>query len=143
MLKLFLDANVLVSVLNKEYPIFTYSSRIVSLAEHPKFEVYTSPLCLAIAFYFAEKKSSAEMAKQKINLLCKHLKVAENSMHGVHHTLQNKAIHDFEDGLEFYAARESSCNYIVTEDKADFYFSTIEVMNCKQFFNTILLRNKV
>ena len=82
------------------------------------------------------------MAKQKINLLCKHLKVAENSIHGVHHTLQNKAIHDFEDGLEFYAAKESNCNYIITEDTEDFYFSTIEVMNCKQFFNQILLKEQ-
>lgn len=141
MQRIFLDANVLVSVLNKEYPLFTYSSRIVSLAEHAKFEVYTSPLCLAIAFYFAEKKSKAEVAKQKINTLCKHIKIAENSMHGVHHTLQNKAIHDFEDGLEYHAAKEYNCNFIITEDREDFYFSTIEVMNCKDFFNKILLKS--
>lgn len=134
MVRLFLDANVLVSVLNKEYPLFTYSSRIISLAAHPKFEVYSSPLCLAIAFYFAEKKQNVQLAKEKINLLCKHLKIAENAMHGVHHTLQNKAIHDFEDGLEYYAAKGSNCNYIITEDVADFYFSDIEVLNCKDFF---------
>ena len=55
-MKIFLDANILVSVLNKEYPLFTYSARVLSLMDHPKFEVYTSPICLAIAFYFAEKK---------------------------------------------------------------------------------------
>ncbi|SFH49801.1 type II toxin-antitoxin system VapC family toxin [Pedobacter insulae] len=141
MLKIFLDANVLVSVLNKEYPLFTLSARIVSLAEHPKFEVYTSPLCLAIAFYFAEKKSNALIAKEKINLLCRHLKVAENSMHGVQHTLQNKKINDFEDGLEFYAAKETGCHFIVTEDKQDFYFSTIEVLDCKQFVRQVLLKS--
>lgn len=138
MLKIFLDANVLVSVLNKEYPLFTYSSRILSLASNPKFEVYTSPLCLAIAFYFAEKKQNAQMAKEKIDLLCKHIKIAENSMHGVHHTLINKAIHDFEDGLEYYAAREKGCKCIITEDIEDFYFSEIEVLNCKAFFKQYL-----
>ena len=140
MQRIFLDANVLVSVLNKEYPLFHYSSVIVSLAEQIKYKVYTSPLCLAIAFYFAEKKTSTEVAKKKIELLCKHIKVAENSMHGVHHTLQNKSIHDFEDGLEFYAAKESNCNYIITENKEDFYFSNIQTMDCKQFVNRILLR---
>ena len=54
-MNIFLDANILVSVLNKEYPLFSYSSRIVSLADHKNFNVYTSPVCLAIAFYFAEK----------------------------------------------------------------------------------------
>lgn len=138
MVRIFLDANVLVSVLNKEYPIFTYSSRILSLASHPKFEVYTSPLCLAIAFYFAEKKHKAALAKKKIDVLCQYIKIADNLTEGVVKTLSNKKIHDFEDGLEYYAAKENKCNCIVTEDKDDFYFSEIEVLDCKEFFDRYL-----
>lgn len=139
MIRIFLDANVLVSVLNKEYPLFTYSSRILSLASNPKFEVYTSPLCLAIAFYFTEKKHSSQLAKQKINLLCQHIKIAENLSDAVTSTLNNKKINDFEDGLEYYAAKTTRCNCIVTEDIEDFYFSDIEVLNCNDFFNRFLL----
>lgn len=139
MKRIFLDANVLVSVLNKEYPLFTYSSRILSLASNPKFEVYTSPLCLAIAFYFAEKKHNTQLAKQKINLLCQHIKIAENLANGVLSTLNNKKINDFEDGLEYYAAKANNCICIVTEDIEYFYFSAIEVLNCKDFFNRFLL----
>lgn len=139
MIKIFLDANVLVSVLNKEYPLFTYSSRILSLASNPKFEVYTSPLCLAIAFYFAEKKHKSAVAKQKIDILCQHIKIAENLTNGVIKTLSNKKIHDFEDGLEYYAAEENKCTCIITEDTEDFYFSEIEVLDCVTFFNRYLL----
>lgn len=139
MVRIFLDANVLVSVLNKEYPLFTYSSRILSLASHPKFEVYTSPICLAIAFYFAEKKHKSALAKQKIDLLCEHLLIAENLKDGVLKTLSNKKIHDFEDGLEYYAAKENNCTCFITEDTEDFYFSEIEVLDCKGFFNRYLL----
>ncbi len=139
MIRIFLDANVLVSVLNKEYPLFTYSSRILSLTSNPKFEVYTSPLCLAIAFYFAEKKHKSILAKQKIDLLCKHINIAENLADGVFKTLSNKKIHDFEDGLEYYAAKEIKCHCIITEDTEDFYFSEIEVLDCKEFFNRYLL----
>ena len=39
-MRIFLDANILVSVLNKEYPLFTYSSRIISLADNKKFTVW-------------------------------------------------------------------------------------------------------
>lgn len=138
-MKIFLDANVLVSVLNKEYPLFTYSSRILSLASHPKFEVYTSPLCLAIAFYFAEKKHKSQLAKQKIDLLCQHVKIAPNSAKGVFDTLSNKSIHDFEDGLEYYAAESADCKCIITEDIEDFYFADIEVLNCQEFFKRHLL----
>ena len=139
MVRIFLDANVLVSVLNKEYPLFTYSSRILSLASNPKFEVYTSPICLAIAVYFAEKKHKSALAKQKIDLLCEHIHIAENLTDGVLKTLSNKKIHDFEDGLEYYAAKEVKCNCIITEDTEDFYFSEIEVLDCKEFFNRYLL----
>ncbi len=139
MVRIFLDANVLVSVLNKQYPLFTYSSRILSLASNPKFEVYTSPMCLAIAFYFAEKKHKTALAKHKIDLLCEHIHIAENLTNGVLNTLNNKKIHDFEDGLEYYAAKEVKCNCIVTEDTDDFYFSEIEVLDCKEFFNRYLL----
>ena len=94
---------------------------------------------LAIAFYCAEKKSKTALAKQKINLLCKHIHVAENLTDGFLNTLNNKKIHDVEDGLEYYAAKEVECNCIVTEDTDDFYFSEIEVLDCKGFFNRYLL----
>jgi predicted nucleic acid-binding protein len=74
-MKIFLDANILVSVLNKEYPVFSFSSRILSLAQNKKFEVFTSPLCLAIAFYFAEKKHKTVKAKEKIKLLCDYIQI--------------------------------------------------------------------
>jgi len=139
-MRLFLDANVLVSVLNKEYPLFTYSSRILSLASNrSKYQVYISPICLAITFYFAEKKHGRQLAKQKIDLLCHHILIATNLKDGVTKTLHNKKIHDFEDGLEYYAAKESNCDCIITEDTSDFYFSEIEVVDCKEFFNRYLL----
>jgi len=136
--RIFLDANVLVSVINKEYPLFTYSSRILSLASHPKFEIYTSPMCLAIAYYFAEKKNKTT-SKQKIAILCQHIKIADNIHNDVSSTLNNKKINDFEDGLEYYAALNANCHCIVTEDVGDFYFSEIEVFSCTNFFGKYLL----
>src|SRR5215203_262190 len=115
-MKLFIDANVLISVLNKEYPLFSYSSRILSLAGSKQFQLYTSPICLAIAFYFVEKKYRAKKAKEKISLLCDYITIAEATTTSVNNALNNKAVLDFEDGLEYYAATESKCDCIITED---------------------------
>jgi predicted nucleic acid-binding protein len=133
-MKVFIDANILVSVLNKEYPLFTYTSRILSLADSRQFRIFTSPVCVAIAFYFAEKKYRSAAAKQKISLLCDHIEIAEVSNASVKQCLQNPAVKDFEDGLEYYAAMENKCQCIVTEDTGDFYFSTIEVLNSHDFY---------
>ena len=136
-MKLFLDANILVSVLNKEYPLFTYSARILSLADNKKYTVYTSPICLAIAFYFAEKKSGTKLAKSKIEILVNKLSITEVGKKEVLAALQNSKVNDFEDGLEFYAAIDSKCDAIITEDISDFYFSTIPVYDSRAFLEKI------
>lgn len=137
-MKLFLDANILVSVLNKEYPLFPFTSRILSLNKH--YQLYTSPVCLAIAFYFAEKKHRTIKAREKIELLCTHVKISGNSADGVANTLKNNSIHDLEDGFEYYAALESQCKCIITEDKEDFYFSDIEVLKSSEFYRKYILK---
>ncbi len=138
-MRIFLDANILVSILNKEYPIFTYTSRILSLADNTNFTLYTSPVCIAIAFYFAEKKTNAAVAKKKIRILCNHINIADTSKKIVLQSLENLAVLDFEDGLEYYSALENKCDCIITEDINDFYFSKIEVMNSEGFFEKHLL----
>jgi predicted nucleic acid-binding protein len=137
-MNIFLDANILVSVLNKEYPLFTYSARILSLSDNPKFTVYTSPICLAIAYYFAEKKSGALAAKKKIEILIQKIKITSVDHQSVVQTIQNKSIEDFEDGMEYYSAQQSKCKCIVTEDVADFHFSSIEVLDSKAFFDAYM-----
>ena len=141
-MKIFLDANILVSVLNKEYPLFTTTSRILSLADKNNFTLYTSPVCLAIAFYFAEKKFKSVKAKSKIQILCEHIEITSVNKSTVVKTIQSPAINNFEDGLEYYSAEESKCNCIITEDIGDFYFSKIEVLNSEHFFRKYLFSTK-
>lgn len=132
-MKIFLDANILVAVLNKEYPLFSSAARILSLSGSKDFEIFTSPICLAIAFYFAEKKSGSISAKKKIALLVTHINISTTNKEAVLKTISNNKVIDFEDGLEYYSALESGCQAIVTEDQSDFYFSEIEVINCREF----------
>ncbi len=56
-------------------------------------------------------------------------------------SLNNPAINDFEDGLEYYSAVENKCDCIITEDVDDFYFSKIEVLSSENFFEKYLLNS--
>lgn len=133
-MKIFLDANILVAVLNKEFPLFSLASRILSLNDDKRFTVHTSPLCLAIAFYFAEKKSGTAVALKKTSLLASTIIVVASGQNEVTQTVSNRKILDFEDGLEYYSALNAGCDLIITEDTGDFHFAEIEVLNCRQFF---------
>lgn len=132
-MKLFLDANILVAVLNKEYPLFDTAARVVSLSSRKNITLCTSPICLAIAFYFAEKKSGAQKAKEKISLLTEHIRIAESTSKTVKDALENQKVLDLEDGLEYYAAIQAKCSHIITEDLSDFHFSEIPVVSAREF----------
>lgn len=136
-MKIFLDANLLVAVLNRQYPLFTYAAKILSMSDNKKFQLYTSPICLAIAFYFAEKKSGSERAKQKIAMLSDHINLTSVDFETVKLAVKNVQINDFEDGLEYYSAIKSGCEVILTEDVSDFYFSEIPVYNSESFLGTL------
>jgi predicted nucleic acid-binding protein len=132
-MKLFIDANILVAVLNKEYPLFTWSSRILSLQGKRNIELFTSPVCLAIAFYFSSKKSGEKMARKKIEMLLEHVGITSIDEKTTSQAIKNKLIHDFEDGMEYYSAIQHKCDCIITENQKDFYFSEIEVIGCEDF----------
>lgn len=132
-MKVFVDANVLVSVLNKEYPLFAYSAKVLSLNDRPGFNIFTSPVCLAIAFYFSEKKNGNELTRKKMQILSRNISITSMGNDIVERTLSDRRIHDFEDGLEYYSALGAGCRSIVTEDIGDFYFSVIEVLTTRDF----------
>ena len=138
-MKIFLDANILVAVLNKEYPLFSNAARILSLGANNKYKIYTSPICLAIAFYFAEKKHGTTTAKQKINLLANNIFITDVGNDAVLSALQNKKVNDFEDGLEYYSAQKSKCTLIITEDVSDFYFAAMEVLKSNDLVEKYLV----
>jgi predicted nucleic acid-binding protein len=136
-MRLFVDANVLVATLNKEYPLFTWSSRFLSLQGKQNIVLFTSPLCLAIAFYFSNKKNGEKMAGKKIEMLRQHIGITSIDEKIADQAIKNKLIHDFEDGMEYYSAIQHKCDCIITENQKDYYFSDIEVIGCEAFLQRL------
>ena len=125
-MRLFVDANILVATLNKEYPLFTWSSRLLSLQGKENMQIFTSPLCLAIAFYFSSKKSGEKMAREKIGMLLQHIGITSIDEKTTDQAIKNRQIHDFEDGMEYYSAIQHICDCIVTENQKDFYLAILK-----------------
>ncbi|HPE78005.1 MAG TPA: PIN domain-containing protein [Draconibacterium sp.] len=136
-MRVFVDANIIVATLNREYPLFNWSARVLSLHGTHNIQLYTSPLCLAIAFYFASKKSGEGIAKKKIDLLCQNIGITTINQEITEKTVKNRKIKDFEDGLQYYSALNQKCDFIITEDQHDFYFSEIEVLGCEVFLKQL------
>lgn len=137
--RLFLDASILVTVLCNEYPRFSACARVLSLADDKRFEVYTSPLCLAIGAYFAEMKNGKKLARKKIALLAEKLRVTTMGPKAVERTFEDARITDIEDGFQYFSAVDAGCTAVVTYDKRDWKFAAMEVLTPDDF----LLRHVV
>ena len=136
-MRVFIDANILVATINREYPLFNWSARVLSLHGTHNIQLFTSPLCLAIAFYFATKKSGEATAKNKIEMLCANIGITTVDQEITEKAIKNQKIKDFEDGLQYYSALSQKCDYIITEDQHDFYFSEIKVTGCEAFLKQL------
>lgn len=141
-MRIFLDANVLITVLCNEYPRFTACARVLSLCDNPRFTVHTSPLCIGIAAYFTEKKNGRQLAKKKMALLLEKLRITTIDEAMTKQVMTNPKIDDVEDGLQYYSALSSGCLCIVTYDKGDFHFAEIEVLDAEEFLRSHVLTVK-
>ena len=124
-MKVFVDANILVAVFNKEYPAYDSCARVLSLAGQDGIEIYCSTLSLGIAFYFAEKKCGRKRAHEKISILCKHIHISPCGPEEVETALKHANV-DFEDALQEASALHAGCDMILTLNGSDFWFSKME-----------------
>ena len=132
-MKVFIDANILVAVVNKEYPLFTYASRVLSWVTANRHQPVTTSVSLAITYYFAAKKHGMLSAKERLALMADHLIIADCSKTEVMQAATEKKVRDFEDGMQYFAALNAGCTCIVTENVKDYYFSKIDVLTAKDF----------
>ena len=102
------------------------------------FKLFTSPICLAIAYYFAEKKCGNKKAIEKIKILSNQIEIISIGPGEVYAGNINKKINDYEDGLQYYAALNAKCDVIITENIGDFFFSEIPVYTPKDYILNVL-----
>lgn len=126
-MKVFLDTNVLVTVLLREAIGFDLCVDVLNLAARDNLPLFTTSVSLGAADYMTTKKWGAELSEKLIGLLIARMSVLRCDQREVTAALTDKSVHDFEDGLQYYAALHGKCKAIVTNDTGDYYFSQIPV----------------
>ncbi len=132
-MKVFLDTNILVAVLRNEVLNFTACVKVLNLYQHKNIELVTTNLTLGTAFYLTGKRFGDAEAKRKLHILSNAFSVIPCGQPEANDAFITAAVHDFEDGLQYFAALNSGCKFIITYNKADFYFSKIPVLLPDEF----------
>ncbi|VAW23508.1 hypothetical protein MNBD_BACTEROID01-2573 [hydrothermal vent metagenome] len=67
-MRVFIDVNVIISVLNKEYPLFSNAARVLSLNNTKGVQLFTSPLSSVIFIFRSYGYAKEKCLGKKKNL---------------------------------------------------------------------------
>jgi len=139
MTKLFIDSDIILDLLAKREPHYTYSSRLFTLIDKKEITAFTSPLIIANLHYLLRKMTSNASAlkslrklKTFVNILPIDDKVIEQSL--------NSDFNDFEDAIQYFTTVNNGLTLLLTRNKRDYKKSKISVLTAEEFLKTLQAR---
>ncbi|MFN2225837.1 MAG: PIN domain-containing protein [Anaerolineae bacterium] len=118
-LKVLLDLNVILDVLQRREPFYTTSARVLASAEIGQLEGWVAAHSITTLFYLLSKDRSPQLARVAIGDLLSILSVASVDGDVVKQAL-SLPYDDFEDAVQMMAAAHAEADYLVTRDVADY-----------------------
>lgn len=129
-MKLFLDTNIIVDYILERGECYQQILQILSCAINKSIEVYASSLTIVNANYICveRNRTTKEEYKRKIEVLRPFLTITPITASDIYSSYDSQW-DDFEDGVQYFSAKRTGCDYIVTRNEDDFERSEITVKN--------------
>lgn len=132
---IFLDTNILLDLLCHRDNC-AESATVVNMAIEGKILLYCSSLTIANCVYCCRKTLGKGQTAELLKLLCNYIKISPCGQREVESAFLHSN-EDFEDTLQYYSAIAAGADIIITRNGKHFSFSSIPVMNCREYLNSI------
>ena len=136
MQSIFLDTNIVIDFLGEREGLYEPAAKIMTLADHKKIKIFTSPTSISNTYYLLSKYENTKIALEKIRkfkVLCS-ISLMDDE---VIEKAINSDFKDFEDAMQYFSALASHCDLIVTRNEKDFKNAMIPVMNGESYLQTL------
>lgn len=134
-MRVLIDTNVILDILQKREPFFTDSYRALRRALENDAECLISASAATDIFYVLRKSlGSAQQAKEHIDQLAQVVNFADVQGMDIHTALM-RAMPDFEDAVVDAVAERSGATYILTRNIKDFTGSVVPAILPADFLN--------
>lgn len=130
--KLFIDSDIILDVLAKRERHYEFAAELFDFGYEKKLELYTSAVVLANVFYLIRKKHGIEKSKAQLKKLRLILNVLPVDGKTIDYALDSK-FKDFEDGLQYFSAKESGIPIIITRNVKDYKEKGIAIQTAEEF----------
>ena len=135
MIKLFLDTNIVVDLLEKRGPFCQDAVRLFSMAYDKKIQLVVAPMTYSTASFLLRKHGAEELRKLLSNFR-QLSRVATTNERIVDDSLASQ-FKDFEDAMQYYTALKANVDAIITRNGKDFVNSKIPIMTAKEFLASL------
>ena len=127
MMKVFLDTNIVIDLLDKREPFYIDAVKLFTLAYQKKITLFVSPMTYATASYLLRKHGKEGMRKLLNNF--RQLSQITTADERVVDAALASSFDDYEDALQYYSALTRNVDVIVTRNKKDFTPASIPVLS--------------
>lgn len=139
--KIFIDSDIILDLLCKREPFYAFAAEIFTLGDKGKIELVTTSLVIANVFYILRKILGIEKAKEllrKLRIIIGVISVNEKAVD----LALNSRFSDFEDGLQYFTARENDIKIIITRNIKDYKENDLVIQTPEQYLKSIHKESK-
>ncbi len=127
MIPVFLDTNVILDLCLNREPFAADAIKVFKAIEERKILPFVSATTITDIYYLAQRQNENEVVREFISGLVDIVKIV-----AIDRRLISKALNtswpDFEDAIQYSAAKKAGVAFIVTRNKKDFVKSDIAVL---------------
>lgn len=142
MIRIFLDANILIDVTDSTRKTSKASAEFIDIMfdNMDKYKLYTSCDLITTIYYVSRKNLGRQGALQQIKTMNKFIAIIEFGNQEVNEAIElmerNEKYTDLEDTIQYVMARKEKCDYIITNDKA-FASGDVPVLSAVEAMNKL------
>jgi predicted nucleic acid-binding protein len=128
----FIDSDIILDLLCKRDPYYEFAAAVFTLGDYNKIELVTTPVVFANVFYILRKILGIEKAKEylrKMRIMVGVIAVNEK----VIDLALNSSFSDFEDGLQYFSARENGIEILLTRNTKDYKEKDIIIQTPEEY----------
>lgn len=131
-MKIFVDTNILLDVLEKRLPFYHDSAAIWTLAEKRKIEGFISAVSFTNIFYILRKLESRAKAMKGLRLIRQVFLLSPCDADVIDHSI-NLDFKDFEDAVQLSSALRADATCLITRNPNHFPKATLPILTPVEF----------
>ncbi len=141
MINLFLDANILIDIVDSNRPNSEDSAILFKhlMQNQSSYKLFTSCDLMTTVYYILRKELTNDKVLKSLKIMNTILSVVEFGNDDIDKAIElmqsNKNFKDFEDTIQYIIAKKSNCKYIISNDKK-FYSLELPILSSSKAINT-------